>query len=220
MRRFSIQNAKESLLTAFLRESKMKKYTIFSILTFVFAICSGCAIPTVPGESFYKANITTIEIQSMSYEKVIEYKYEIGKFEKDIIAILKSKGYQVSVKPENFLKEIPLRFGPFVKREMAPNSKADAFMILNAEFTKKKFYSTPETKYALFEQITSMVTRSWLYNRNGELILIITKERKRKASPPLLIEGVSGLSITFYETENEFLYRIATELTENIPKLK
>jgi hypothetical protein len=211
----------------------MKKYAIFIALVYSFFVLIGCMpwlIP-VPGESFYKTPISAIELYSGPFlYKMEKARNAIEILEKKVIDILESKGYQAFVGSRETQRGFS---STFVKEKLAPNSKADAFMQCFAVLEGLKRYSDVGGRRVEVDELAAASPSFFLYNRNGDLILTESKQVAGKKffraanimtsdsnwlDPSIRrTQGFSGRHV-FYESEDEFLYRIAVELTKNIPK--
>lgn len=203
----------------------MRKYAISFFLASIFVIFNGCAslIIPVPGASFYDAKVETIYIYSPVFYKPTANKALIEKFEKEVIDILKGKGYQAFVEPRGYYgDELP---AGIIADRIIPNTKADSVMIMGSEFfTLVKL--SPE-RILLGSQVYSLSVSFWLYNRKGHRILT-TPDRvfgvyfMRRANvnfaPPGSAKATAYEKVIFYETEDEFIRRMAATLTQNIPK--
>ena len=170
-----------------------------------------------PDNAFYESRIKTIEVNTTFLKKSLYDETIVKKFEEIVVNILTEKGYDATLGQRDLSAYSFI--GNYIKDNKS-NFTTDGIMVFSVDIKTAK--SSTSAKVSL----DSIAVLYWLYNKHGERILqtdvaptksLDRQQRSRNLKGITSNGQVNTIHFTYFESEEEFLNKIADWVLHNLP---
>ena len=171
-----------------------------------------------PDNAFYESRIKTIEVNTTFLKKSLYDETIVKKFEEIVVNILTEKGYDATLGHRDLSAYSFI--GNYIKDNKS-NFTTDGIMVFSVDDIK-----TAKSSTSAKVSLDSIAVLYWLYNKHGERIFqtdvaptnsLDRQQRSRNLKGITSNGQVNTIHFTYFESEEEFLNKIADWVLHNLP---